>query len=45
MLSYEEFRCKTTQVSEENELYPAKEILACLTSSPKISDLTKNNFF
>ena len=23
-LSYEEFHCKTTQISEENELYPAK---------------------
>ena len=23
-MSYEEFHCKTTQVSEENELYPAK---------------------
>ena len=23
-LSYEELHCKTTQISEENELYPAK---------------------
>ena len=23
-LSYEEFHCKTTQISEENELYPEK---------------------
>ena len=24
ILSSEEFHCKTTQISEENELYPAK---------------------
>ena len=24
MLSYEEFHCKNTQISEENGLYPAK---------------------
>ena len=24
ILSHEEFHCKTTQISEENELYPAK---------------------
>ena len=24
ILSYEEFHCKTTQISEENELFPAK---------------------
>ena len=24
ILSYEEFHCKTTQISEKNELYPAK---------------------
>ena len=24
ILSYEEFHCKTTQISEENELYPVK---------------------
>ena len=24
VLSYEKFHCKTMQISEENELYPAK---------------------
>ena len=26
-LSYEEFHCKATQISEENELYPPNEIV------------------
>ena len=42
MLSYEEFQCKTTQVSEENELYQGNwksfDSLACVTMPDEIKD-------
>ena len=42
MLSYEEFQCKTMQVSEENELYQGNwkslDSLACVTMLDEIKD-------